>query len=52
MQESIYVDRFLFHKLFFRLQAFCYYNASLRFGVLHPNVTDMRYLRKVVSMYS
>lgn len=42
MQESIYIDRFIFHRRVFRLQAFCYYNASLRFGVLlNPNVTDI-----------
>jgi len=33
---------FLFTSVFFRLQAFYYYNASLRFGVLlHPNITDI-----------
>lgn len=32
---------FFFNSEVFGLQAFCYYNASLMFGVLHPNVTDI-----------
>lgn len=41
MQESIYVGRFLFQFGGFQVAGICYYNASLMFGVLHPNVTDI-----------